>query len=152
MPPASGCPLPAPQKARLEVIISLKVGREWKIPQSIVGGRGSLPIGPEACPHWAGGRGVQLLSRAWEGHLLPRLSASSCVRTLDKSHGFSGSRRPGPRLPSHRLLGPWALGCIWARGTGDPGCCDRPIGIYLDLESEAFRIQCLGRFRSESRG
>lgn len=151
MPPASGCPFASPPKSVTGGYHQPEGGKGMEDTTEHCGRRGSLPIGPEACPHWAGGRGVQLLSRAWEGHLLPQLPASSRVRTLDKSHGFSGSRRPGPRLPSHRLLRPWALGCIWGRGTGDPGCCDWPIGIYPDLESEAFRIQCLGGFRSESR-
>lgn len=88
-------------------------------------------------------QGVQPLSRAWEGHLLPQLSASSHVRTLDKSHGFSGSRRPGPTLPPVSLdpglciMGgrPLGSGMCLGQGHGGSRCCDWPIGIYLDLES-----------------
>lgn len=136
-------PLTAPKRKRREVILSLKVGRERKTPQCIVGGGGAvLPQGPEVQPCGEGGRHVQPLPGTWEGHPLPPLLASSHVRTLDKSHGFSGRRRPGPRLPTGPLdpglggMRPWALGCVWDRGTGDPGICHWLIGIYPDLESE----------------
>lgn len=136
-------PLTAPKRQRWEVIISLKVGREWKTLQCIVRGGGQFCNGDQRYSHagWVAGVSSLCLGHG-RGHLLPWLLASSHVRTLDRSHGSSESRRPGPRLPTGPLdpglcgMGPWALGCVWDRGMGDPGSCHWLIGIYPDLESE----------------
>lgn len=139
------CPRPqiAPKREQWEVIVSLKVRREWKTPPCIVGGGGKFCHRDQRYSRaaWVAGMSSLCLGRG-RGHLLPQLLASSHVRSLDKSHGSSGSRRPGPRLPTGPLdsglcgMGPWALGCVWDRGTGDPGSCHWLIGIYPDLESE----------------
>lgn len=131
--PASD-PLPAPRKERLEVIISLNVGRERKTPQSIVGGAGRGAVSPQARGAAVPGRWrgrVAALSRPWDGgHLPPQLPASSHVRTDGKSRGFFGSRRPGPRLPTGSL-DPGAL-CHGQRALGSGVCLGQGHGGIQD--------------------
>lgn len=99
------------------------ISGEWKTLQRVGGsvGGSSVLIGP---------RGMAMLGKWGDPVSVQGVrGASSHIRTLNKSHGFSGARRPGRGAPTgsqvHVVVGKVSgLSCVGVRGHMDPFCCD----------------------------